>query len=81
MVLEGEMTLLVDDGEATLKAGDVAIQRATAHAWSNRTDKVARVMFVLVGTEPIAPAQIAAKRALIKASMPPDRRLGGEIVR
>ena len=39
IVLEGEITLLVDEGEATLKAGDVAIQRATSHAWSNRTDR------------------------------------------
>lgn len=66
VVLEGEITLLVDEGEATLKAGDVAIQRATAHAWANRTDKIARVMFVLVGTDPIAPAEIAVKRAGIK---------------
>ena len=41
IVLEGEITLLVDDGEATLKAGDVAVQRATSHAWSNRTDRIA----------------------------------------
>jgi quercetin dioxygenase-like cupin family protein len=70
VVLEGEITLLVDDGEATLKAGDVAIQRATAHAWSNRTDKIARVMFVLVGTDPIAPEEIAARRVGIKAAEP-----------
>jgi hypothetical protein len=62
VVLEGEITLLVDEGEATLKAGDVAVQRATAHAWSNRTDRVARVMFVLVGTDPISPNEIAARR-------------------
>ena len=38
VVLEGEITLLVDEGEATMRAGDVAVQRATSHAWSNRTD-------------------------------------------
>jgi hypothetical protein len=70
VVLEGEITLLVDEGEATLRAGDVAIQRATAHAWSNRTDKVARVMFVLVGTAPVSPTEIAAKRAQSKAAEP-----------
>ncbi|MBX3099547.1 MAG: cupin domain-containing protein [Salinibacterium sp.] len=70
VVLEGEITLLVDEGESTLKAGDVAIQRATAHAWSNRTDKVARVMFVLVGTDPISPAAIAAQRVQAKATEP-----------
>lgn len=62
VVLEGEITLLVDDGETTVHAGDVVIQRATAHAWSNRTDRIARVMFVLVGTDPISPAQIAASK-------------------
>ena len=39
VVLEGEITLLVDEGEATMRAGDVAVQRATSHAWSNRTDR------------------------------------------
>lgn len=62
IVLEGEITLLVDEGEATLKAGDVAIQRATSHAWSNRTDHVARVAFVLIGTEPISADEIARHR-------------------
>ncbi|KAB1652859.1 cupin domain-containing protein [Pseudoclavibacter chungangensis] len=67
VVLEGEITLLVDEGEATLRAGDIAVQRATAHAWSNRTDKVARVLFVLVGTDPISPAEIAERRTGAKA--------------
>ena len=62
IVLEGEITLLVDEGEATLKAGDVAIQRATSHAWSNRTDRIARVAFVLIGTEPLSADEIARQR-------------------
>ena len=62
IVLEGEITLLVDEGEATLRAGDVAIQRATSHAWSNRSDKIARVAFILIGTEPISADEIAVKR-------------------
>ena len=62
IVLEGEITLLVDDGEATLRAGDVAVQRATSHAWSNRTDSIARVAFVLIGTEPITAESISARR-------------------
>lgn len=66
VVLEGEITLLVDDGEATLRSGDVAVQRATAHAWSNRTNTTARVLFVLAGTDPISPEQIAAKRTASK---------------
>lgn len=67
IVLDGEITLLVDDGEATLRAGDVAVQRATSHAWSNRTDKTARVAFVLVGTEPITAEEIAASRRASQA--------------
>ncbi|QGU08781.1 Cupin domain protein (plasmid) [Corynebacterium occultum] len=62
VVLDGEITLLVDDGEATLRAGDVAIQRATSHAWSNRTNKTARVLFVLIGTPPLSAAEIAEQR-------------------
>lgn len=62
IVLEGEITLLVDEGEATLKAGDVAVQRATSHAWSNRTDTVARVAFILIGTPPVSTEEIAERR-------------------
>ena len=43
VVLEGEITLLLDDTEAHLKAGDVVIQRGTNHAWSNRSGKPAVV--------------------------------------
>src|SRR5699024_50021 len=62
VVLEGEITLLVDEGEATLSAGDVVVQRATSHAWSNRTDKTARMLFVLIGTPPQTAEDIAAQR-------------------
>lgn len=62
VVLDGEITLLVDDGEATLRAGDVIIQRATSHAWSNRTDSTARMLFVLIGTPQLSAAEIAEQR-------------------
>lgn len=68
IVLEGEITLLVDEGEATLRAGDVAVQRATSHAWSNRTDRIARIAFVLIGTEPISTDEIARHRSASTAS-------------
>lgn len=51
IVLEGEIVLILDDSEVTLKAGDIAIQRGTDHAWANRSDKVCRVAFILVGGE------------------------------
>lgn len=62
VVLTGEITLLVDEGEVTVRAGDVIVQRATSHAWSNRTDQSARVLFVLIGTPPLAASEIAALR-------------------
>ncbi|MDN3310200.1 cupin domain-containing protein [Microbacterium oryzae] len=51
IVLEGEITLILDATAVTASAGDVVIQRGTDHAWANRTDRVARVAFVLVGGE------------------------------
>jgi mannose-6-phosphate isomerase-like protein (cupin superfamily) len=48
IVLEGEVVLVLDDSEVVLKAGDVVIQRGTSHAWANRSDKVARMAFILV---------------------------------
>jgi uncharacterized cupin superfamily protein len=44
-------TLILDDSEVTLGAGDIVVQRGTDHAWANRGDSVARVVFVLVDGE------------------------------
>jgi mannose-6-phosphate isomerase-like protein (cupin superfamily) len=38
LVLEGEITLVLDAEEVELKAGDTVVQRGTRHAWSNRSD-------------------------------------------
>jgi mannose-6-phosphate isomerase-like protein (cupin superfamily) len=48
VVLEGEITLLLDEGEVMLKAGDVVIQRGTNHAWRNHTSKPTRMLYVLM---------------------------------
>jgi mannose-6-phosphate isomerase-like protein (cupin superfamily) len=48
VVLEGEITMLLDDSEVNLKAGDVVIQRGTNHAWSNRSGKPVRMLYVLI---------------------------------
>jgi mannose-6-phosphate isomerase-like protein (cupin superfamily) len=37
LVLEGEITLVLDTEEVHLKAGDTVVQRGTSHAWSNRS--------------------------------------------
>lgn len=51
LVLEGEMTLILTDSEVSLTAGDIVIQRGTDHAWANRSDRSARMAFILVGGE------------------------------
>jgi mannose-6-phosphate isomerase-like protein (cupin superfamily) len=47
MVLEGEITLVLDTEEVHLKAGDTVVQRGANHAWSNRSDRPAVVAFSL----------------------------------
>lgn len=48
IVLEGEITMILDKGETTIKAGDIVIQVGTNHAWSNRSRKNCRMAFVLI---------------------------------
>lgn len=48
VVIEGEMTLVLDDSEVQLQPGSVVVQRGTNHAWANRSGKVCRMLFVLV---------------------------------
>lgn len=53
IVMEGEIEMDMDDSSVKLKAGDIMIQRGTNHAWMNRSDKRARVAFVLVDAKPL----------------------------
>jgi mannose-6-phosphate isomerase-like protein (cupin superfamily) len=48
IVLEGEITLLVDEGEVVVQAGDIVIQRGTNHAWANRSGRPCRIAFILI---------------------------------
>jgi len=48
IMLEGELTLIMDIGETTVRAGDIVIQRGTNHGWANRSGKVCRIAFVLI---------------------------------
>ncbi len=48
IVIEGEMTLVLDDSEVLLRPGSVVIQRGTNHAWANRSGQPCRMLFVLV---------------------------------
>ncbi|KAI1077938.1 hypothetical protein F5B20DRAFT_247873 [Whalleya microplaca] len=55
IVVEGELDMLLDDGSVTrMKRGDIAVQRATMHAWRNpSTTSWARMVFVLQDTKPL----------------------------
>ena len=52
--LEGEVWAMLDEGETLMRPGDVLIQRGTYHAWSNRSDGPARMLFILIDAEPVA---------------------------
>lgn len=53
IVLAGEIEMQMDNSVVKMKAGDVMVQRGTNHGWSNRTDKTARLAFVLMDAKPI----------------------------
>ena len=51
IVLEGELTLIVDNDETTVQAGDIVIQCGTNHAWANRSGAPCRIAFILIDGE------------------------------
>ena len=52
IVLQGEITLILDRAETVARAGDVIVQCGTSHGWANRSGKPCRIAFVLVGATP-----------------------------
>ena len=53
VVLEGEITLELDDGVLVpIARGEVVVQHGTRHAWRNPTSEPATVAFFVVGTDP-----------------------------
>lgn len=48
IVLDGEITLLLDTTETVVRAGDIVVQRGTNHGWVNRGTRPCRIAFVLV---------------------------------
>ncbi|MGH7105904.1 MAG: cupin domain-containing protein [Acetobacteraceae bacterium] len=48
IVLEGELTLILDQDETVVKAGDIVIQRGTNHGWANRSGQNCRIAFILI---------------------------------
>jgi hypothetical protein len=51
IVLEGELTLIMDEGETLLHPGDIVIQRGTNHGWANRSSRHCRIAFILIDGE------------------------------
>jgi quercetin dioxygenase-like cupin family protein len=50
MCIEGELWLELDDGrEVLVTPGTCVVQRGTRHAWHNRSDRPALMLFVMVG--------------------------------
>jgi mannose-6-phosphate isomerase-like protein (cupin superfamily) len=48
IVLSGQITMVMDDQDVHLEAGDVLIQCGTNHAWSNRSKEPCMVAFILI---------------------------------
>jgi mannose-6-phosphate isomerase-like protein (cupin superfamily) len=53
ILLKGEVTMLVDEGEVDLKPFDVVVQRGTNHAWVNKGKESAALVAVMVEAEPL----------------------------
>lgn len=51
IVIEGEIVLILDESETTVRAGEIVIQRGTNHGWANRTDRNCRIVFILIDGE------------------------------
>ncbi len=39
ILVSGEVTLVLEEGETVVRAGDLVVQRNTVHAWRNHTDE------------------------------------------
>jgi quercetin dioxygenase-like cupin family protein len=48
IVLDGELTLILDEDETVVRAGDIVIQRGTNHGWANRSGRLCRIAFILI---------------------------------
>jgi hypothetical protein len=47
-MLSGELWAVMETGETLLRPGDTLVQRGTKHAWSNRTDKPAVIVSIMI---------------------------------
>ncbi len=56
LVLDGDITLELDDGAVVLHAGDCVVQRGTNHAWRNLGNVPVRLLAVMVALDPLRQA-------------------------
>ena len=52
VVIAGECTMLMEQGEQQLRQGDCIVQRGTAHAWANRGVAPCVIAFILIDAIP-----------------------------
>ncbi|MDE3075452.1 MAG: cupin domain-containing protein [Chloroflexota bacterium] len=51
ILLEGERTLVLDDGDRLMKPGDVVVQLGNWHGWSSTDRTGCRMAFVMMGAD------------------------------
>ena len=52
-VIEGEVVLVLEEGEAVLRAGDLGICRGAVHGWRNDSGAIARLLTFVLPAEPL----------------------------
>jgi quercetin dioxygenase-like cupin family protein len=52
-VIEGEVVLVLESGDVTLRAGDIGICRGVMHGWRNDSDSIARLVTFVLPANPL----------------------------
>jgi len=53
IMLQGELTLIVDEGEVTLRPFDTVVQRGVNHGWENRGTVTALIASAVIDAKPL----------------------------
>ena len=53
VLLKGQITLLLDEGDVDLEPFDVVVQRGTNHGWVNKGTTPALLAVVMIDAEPV----------------------------
>ena len=53
VMLEGEVVLMLESGEVTLREGDFAVDRGVNHCWRNDSGRPARAAIVSIPAHPV----------------------------